>query len=132
RRMDPWVAVRRSPQRQLRSASGYLRRRDPVVARPRRFCSGSVAMSELANLAVGSDLREAIAVARQPILDRKGQVIAHELLYRHTVDATACTDRGDSAGARTLHDAVLSGGRGSLTQRPAGGRHAAPSAALWG
>jgi EAL and modified HD-GYP domain-containing signal transduction protein len=72
-------------------------------------------MSELANLAVGSDSRDAITVARQPILDRKGQVIAHELLYRHTVDATACTDRGDSAGARTLNDAVLSVGLDALT-----------------
>ena len=72
-------------------------------------------MSELANFAVGSDSRDAVAVARQPILDRKGQVIAHELLYRHTVDATACTDRGDSAGARTLNDAVLSVGLDALT-----------------
>src|SRR5215813_7191066 len=72
-------------------------------------------MSELSNLAVGSDSRQAITVARQPILDRKGQVIAHELLYRHTADATACTDRGDSVGARTLNDAVLSVGLDALT-----------------
>lgn len=72
-------------------------------------------MGELSNLAVGSDSRQAITVARQPILDRKGQVIAHELLYRHTPDATACTDRGDSVGARTLNDAVLSVGLDALT-----------------
>jgi EAL and modified HD-GYP domain-containing signal transduction protein len=72
-------------------------------------------MSELSTLAVGSDSRQSITVARQPILDRKGQVIAHELLYRHTADATSCTDRGDSVGARTLNDAVLSVGLDALT-----------------
>ena len=72
-------------------------------------------MSEMSNLAVGSDSRQAITVARQPILDRRGQVVAHELLYRHTPDATSCTDRGDSVGARTLNDAVLSVGLDALT-----------------
>jgi EAL and modified HD-GYP domain-containing signal transduction protein len=72
-------------------------------------------MSELSNLAVGSDSRQAATVARQPILDRRGQVIAHELLYRHTTDATACTDRSDSTGARTLSDAMLSVGLDALT-----------------
>src|SRR5580765_1165520 len=72
-------------------------------------------MSELSTLAVGSDSRQSVTVARQPILDRKGQVVAHELLYRHTVDATSCTDRGDSVGARTLNDAVLSVGLDALT-----------------
>jgi EAL and modified HD-GYP domain-containing signal transduction protein len=72
-------------------------------------------MPETSNVAVGSDSRQAVTVARQPILDRKGQVFAHELLYRHTVDATACVDRGDRAGARTLNDAVLSVGLDALT-----------------
>ena len=72
-------------------------------------------MAELSNLAVGSDSRHVATVARQPILDRRGQVIAHELLYRHTVDATSCTDRSDSTGARTLSDAMLSVGLDALT-----------------
>jgi c-di-GMP-related signal transduction protein len=72
-------------------------------------------MSEISNLAVGSDSRQSVTVARQPILDRKGQIIAHELLYRHNLDATACTDRSDSVGARTLNDAVLSVGLDALT-----------------
>src|SRR5262245_43948478 len=72
-------------------------------------------MSELSNLAIGSDSRQAVTVARQPILDRKGQVVAHELLYRHTPDATACNDRSDSVGARTLNDAMLSVGLDALT-----------------
>jgi EAL and modified HD-GYP domain-containing signal transduction protein len=72
-------------------------------------------MSELSNLAIGSDSRQTVTVARQPILDRKGQVVAHELLYRHTPDATACNDRSDSVGARTLNDAMLSVGLDALT-----------------
>jgi c-di-GMP-related signal transduction protein len=72
-------------------------------------------MSELSNLAVGSDSRQSVTVARQPILDRRGHVVAHELLYRHNLDATSCTDRGDSVGARTLNDAVLSVGLDALT-----------------
>lgn len=72
-------------------------------------------MPELSNLALGSDSRQSVTIARQPILDRKGQVVAHELLYRHTTDATSCTDRGDSVGARTLNDAVLSVGLDALT-----------------
>jgi len=72
-------------------------------------------MSEISNLAVGSDSRQSVTVARQPILDRKGQIIAHELLYRHNLDATSCTDRSDSVGARTLNDAVLSVGLDALT-----------------
>ena len=72
-------------------------------------------MPEPSRLAVGSDSRVSVTVARQPILDRKGQVFAHELLYRHTIDATACLDPGDHAGARTLNDAVLSVGLDALT-----------------
>jgi|KBSSwiStaDraftv2_1062776.scaffolds.fasta_scaffold05343_10 EAL and modified HD-GYP domain-containing signal transduction protein len=72
-------------------------------------------MPELSNLAVGSDSRQSVTIARQPILDRKGQVVAHELLYRHTADATSCTDRGDSVAARSLNDAVLSVGLDALT-----------------
>src|SRR5712671_7538854 len=72
-------------------------------------------MAELTAVAVGSDSRKALSVARQPILDRKGQIFGHELLYRQSLDATTCTDRGDPAGARTLSDAVLSVGLDALT-----------------
>ncbi len=72
-------------------------------------------MAELNNLAIGSDSRQSVAVARQPILDRRGQIVAHELLYRHGEDATSCVDRSDSVGARTLTDAVLSVGLDALT-----------------
>jgi c-di-GMP-related signal transduction protein len=56
-------------------------------------------------LAIGLDPRQAVSVARQPIFDRRGQIIAHELPYRHAPEATACNDAGDLAGARTLSDA---------------------------
>lgn len=65
--------------------------------------------------AVGLDSRSSLSVARQPILDRRGQIFGHELLYRHAPDATSCTDSGDHAGARTLSDAVLSVGLDALT-----------------
>jgi len=72
-------------------------------------------MTKSTPVAIGSDSRLALSVARQPILDRKGQIFAHELLYRQTPDATSCSDRGDRAGARTLNDAVLSVGLDALT-----------------
>lgn len=72
-------------------------------------------MAERTPVAIGSDSRLALSVARQPILDRKGQIFAHELLYRQTPEATSCSDRGDPAGARTLNDAVLSVGLDALT-----------------
>jgi c-di-GMP-related signal transduction protein len=72
-------------------------------------------MADLATVSVGSDSREALSVARQPILDRKGNIFCHELLYRQSLEATSCTDRGDPAGARTLSDAVLSVGLDALT-----------------
>lgn len=66
-------------------------------------------------MAIGLDPRQAVSVARQPIFDRRGQIIAHELLYRHAPEATACNDAGDLAGARTLSDAVLAVGLDALT-----------------
>jgi EAL and modified HD-GYP domain-containing signal transduction protein len=64
---------------------------------------------------IGLDSRLVASVARQPILDRQGKVVAHELLYRHTPDAISCTERGESAGARTLSDAVFAVGLDALT-----------------
>ena len=64
---------------------------------------------------IALDSRRAVSVARQPILDRKGHIFGHELLYRHSPDATSCTADGDLAGARTLSDAVLSVGLDALT-----------------
>jgi c-di-GMP-related signal transduction protein len=72
-------------------------------------------MADHSTIAIGSDSRRSLSVARQPILDRRGQIFGHELLYRHAPDATSCTEGGDRAGARTLNDAVLSVGLDALT-----------------
>src|SRR5436190_5730542 len=61
-----------------------------------------------------------VHVARQPILDAKGQVFGYELLYRATQTDTSCTAEGDLASARVLTDAVLEVGLDTLTSgRPA-------------
>src|SRR5437879_5140048 len=107
------VLRRRTTSHRRRSPSRYLRRCDPLGAGTRPVRGSR--MSESTAVAIGSDPRSAVSVARQPILDRKGQIFAHELLYRHAPDATVCTDQGDPAGARTLSDAVLSVGLDALT-----------------
>jgi EAL and modified HD-GYP domain-containing signal transduction protein len=61
-----------------------------------------------------------VHVARQPILDARGQVFGYELLYRATQTDTTCTAEGDLASARVLTDAVLEVGLDTLT----GGRPA--------
>ena len=64
--------------------------------------------------------RATVHVARQPILDAKGQVFGYELLYRATQTATSCTEEGDLASARVLTDAVLEVGLDTLSDgRPA-------------
>ena len=71
-------------------------------------------------MAVGLDTRPLISVARQPILDRRGQIFGHELLYRHSPDASSCRSTSDAVGAEMLSDAVLSIGLDVLTSgRPA-------------
>jgi EAL and modified HD-GYP domain-containing signal transduction protein len=65
------------------------------------------------------DTRETLYVARQPILDDKGQVYGYELLYR--VDAEDGGEPSlDLAAARVFTDAVLNVGLDTLT----GGRPA--------
>jgi EAL and modified HD-GYP domain-containing signal transduction protein len=61
------------------------------------------------------DPRNAVYVARQPILDQSGKVFGYELLYRGAVNDTACTVAGDLAAARVLSDAVLALGLDTLT-----------------
>ncbi len=66
------------------------------------------------------DPREAIYVARQPILDASGNVFGYELLYRAGAQDTSCLGSRDLAAARVLNDAVLTLGLERLT----GGRKA--------
>jgi EAL and modified HD-GYP domain-containing signal transduction protein len=71
-------------------------------------------------MSIGLDARNAVCVARQPILDQLGRVYGYELLYRAGTDAIDCTASGDLAGARVLSDAVLTLGLDALTcGRPA-------------
>jgi len=66
-------------------------------------------------MAIEIDSRNTVCVARQPILDLAGRVYGYELLYRSSSDDTSCTEDGDTAGARTLSDAVLALGLDVLT-----------------
>ena len=66
-------------------------------------------------MAIEVDSRNTVCVARQPILDLAGRVYGYELLYRSSADAASCTADGDTAGARTLSDAVLALGLDVLT-----------------
>jgi c-di-GMP-related signal transduction protein len=66
-------------------------------------------------MAIEVDSRNTVCVARQPILDLAGRVYGYELLYRNSSDAASCTADGDTAGARTLSDAVLALGLDVLT-----------------
>jgi c-di-GMP-related signal transduction protein len=63
---------------------------------------------------LNADTREALYVARQPILDAAGAVFGYELLYRGMADEAA-DGRDDLAGARVLSDAVLSLGLETIT-----------------
>lgn len=64
------------------------------------------------------DFRSTVCVARQPILDARGQVFGYELLYRAEGQGAAIS--ADRALARVLTDAVLNVGLDVLT----GGRPA--------
>jgi EAL and modified HD-GYP domain-containing signal transduction protein len=67
-----------------------------------------------------ADSRAFVHIARQAILDARGQVFGYELLYRATQTATSCTADGDLASARVMTDAVLEVGLDTLTDgRPA-------------
>lgn len=56
-----------------------------------------------------------VHLARQPILDHRGQVFGYELLYRGARDAVSCVDVGDRASAQVLTNAVLALGLDTLT-----------------
>lgn len=64
---------------------------------------------------LGLDSREGVFVARQPILNRTGQVFGYELLYRAGAEALACEAPTDLAASRVLSDAVLNLGLDTLT-----------------
>ena len=69
---------------------------------------------------IAVDSRDALYVARQPILDVRGEVFGYELLYRGAAADTACSAPGDVASARVLADTVLSLGLNAITDgRPA-------------
>ena len=61
---------------------------------------------------IGLDSRKAVAVARQPILDRSGRVFGYALMYRG--DADGMDTSPDLAGARVLSDAVVGVGFDAL------------------
>ena len=62
----------------------------------------------------------ALCVARQPILDERGQVFGYELLYRGAPGDTACVVKSDLASASVITSAMLDLGLDTLT----GGRRA--------
>ncbi len=64
---------------------------------------------------VALDSREGVFVARQPILNRTGQVFGYELLYRAGADASSCETTADLAASRVLSDTVLNLGLDTLT-----------------
>jgi c-di-GMP-related signal transduction protein len=71
-------------------------------------------------MSLNVDAREAVFVARQPILDATGKVFGYELLYRSSATSSPETDRREEAGARGLTDAVLTLGLDRLAEgRPA-------------
>jgi c-di-GMP-related signal transduction protein len=61
------------------------------------------------------DQRDAVHIARQPILDATGRVAGYELLYRATSIDKSCTATGDLAASRALADAILGIGLDVLT-----------------
>jgi EAL and modified HD-GYP domain-containing signal transduction protein len=62
----------------------------------------------------------ALCVARQPILDKGGQVFGYELLYRGAPGDTTCVVKSDLASASVITSAMLDLGLDTLT----GGRRA--------
>jgi EAL and modified HD-GYP domain-containing signal transduction protein len=71
-------------------------------------------------MTVNVDAREAVFVARQPILDETGKVFGYELLYRNSASSGPETEGGDETEARGLTDAVLTLGLDRLAEgRPA-------------
>lgn len=63
---------------------------------------------------------EGVAIARQPVLDARGEIDGYELLFRESVRHTSCTGTPGRASAVVLDAALLSLGLETLT----GGRRA--------
>src|SRR5262249_29050331 len=63
---------------------------------------------------------EGVAVARQPVLDARGEIDGYELLFRESVRHTSCTGTPGRASAVVLDAALLTVGLEALT----GGRRA--------
>jgi len=58
---------------------------------------------------------EGIAIARQPLLDARGEVHGYELLFRETARHTSCTGPSTLASAMVVDAALLSVGLDTLT-----------------
>lgn len=57
-----------------------------------------------------NDVTPGVCMARQPIVDVGGRVVAYELLHRETATDDACTVDGERATAQVLTDAILAWG----------------------
>jgi len=67
------------------------------------------------SMRVNIDSREAVRVARQPILDRSDKVIGYELLYCDDAPASARLTSDEVAATRVITDALLAIGLDTLT-----------------
>lgn len=61
-------------------------------------------------VAAVNDLVPGVCMARQPIVDVNGKVVAYELLHRETATDEACHVDGERATAQVLTDAILAWG----------------------
>lgn len=57
-----------------------------------------------------NDVMPGVCMARQPIVDAHGKVVAYELLHRETATDDACRVDGERATAQVLTDAILAWG----------------------
>src|SRR5258707_4565070 len=67
------------------------------------------------SMRVNIDSREAVHVARQPILDRSDRVIGYELLYCGDAPASGRLTSDEVAATRVITDALLAIGLDTLT-----------------
>jgi len=75
-------------------------------------------MSEISNLAVGSDSRQSVTVARQPILDVSTRVVGYEVLFRRAASDAGFSGDGDQATARVITDVMSTFDLDMLTHGP--------------
>lgn len=57
-----------------------------------------------------TDMTAGVCMARQPIVDATGRVVAYELLHRSSSTDDTCTVEGERASAQVLTDAILAWG----------------------